>query len=320
MNLPILYIVIPCYNEQEVLPHTAPLFYSELNCLIQKEKISKDSRILFVDDGSKDLTWKIISDLCEGNSSFDGISLSRNHGHQNALCAGIMESKDRCDIIITADCDGQDDINAMEAMINEYLSGSDVVYGVRKSRKTDSLAKRTSAGFFYRFLKLMGIETVYNHADYRLITSAVANALSKFTEVNLYLRGIIPLVGFKSTVVEYERKERKNGRSHYSINRMISLALDAVTGFSIRPLRIISTMGFLVSFLSIVGIIWILTQYFCGNTVSGWASTLCIVCFMSGVQLVSLGVVGEYVGKIYMEVKGRPRYIIAKKIRNSGHK
>lgn len=319
MNCPLLYIVIPCYNEQEVLPHTAPLFYGELSRLIQKQKISADSRILFVDDGSKDSTWEIISDLSKENLFFDGISLSRNQGHQNALYAGIMESRDKCDIIITADCDGQDDITAMEAMIDEYLNGFDIVYGVRKSRKTDSFAKRTTAGCFYRFLKLMGVETVYDHADYRLITSSIANVLSEFTEANLYLRGIIPLVGFESTVVEYERREREKGHTHYSIRKMISLALSAITGFSIRPLRIISVMGFLVSLLSFIGIIWIFMQHFCGNTVSGWSSTLCVVCFVSGVQLVSIGVLGEYIGKIYMEVKRRPRYIIAKKTR-SNHK
>lgn len=313
MCTPVLYIVIPCYDECETLPHTAPLFLDELKKLIQKGKASEASRILWVDDGSADSTWQIICDLCKETSLCKGISLSRNRGHQNALYAGIMEAKDSCDIIITADCDGQDDMTVAEKMIDEYLAGADVVYGVRKSRKTDSFVKKSSAGLFYRFLRLMGAETVYDHADYRLICSKVAAALSDFKEINLYLRGIVPLIGFKSTVVEYERKERKSGKTHYSLKKMISLAVNAITGFSVRPLRIISLMGVLVSLLSFIGIIWILIEYFCQNTISGWSSTLCIICFVSGVQLLSLGVVGEYIGKIYMEVKGRPRYIIAKR-------
>ena len=317
MKIPVLYIVIPCYNECETLLYTAPLFFNELTQIIQKGKISHKSRILLVDDGSKDSTWEIITRLCETNEFFEGVSLSRNQGHQSALYAGIMEAKDKSDIIITADCDGQDDITAIEKMIDGYHSGSDIVYGVRKSRKTDSFAKKSSAGLFYKFLKLMGVETVYDHADYRLITSEVANVLSEFKEVNLYLRGIIPLVGFKSSIVEYERKERKTGKSHYTLRKMISLAINAITGFSVRPLRIISVLGFLVSMLSFAGIIWILIQHFNNNTVSGWSSTLCIVCFVSGVQLLSLGVVGEYIGKIYMEVKNRPRYIINKRTEKS---
>lgn len=313
MKIPVLYIVVPCYNECDTLQHTAPLFLNELIRMIQKEKISAKSRILLVDDGSTDSTWEIINILCKRSEFFEGVSLSRNQGHQSALYAGIMEAKDKSDIIITADCDGQDDIIAIEKMIDGYISGSDIVYGVRKSRKTDTFAKKSSAGFFYRFLKLMGVETVHNHADYRLITSEVAEVLSQFTEVNLYLRGIIPLVGFRSSVVEYDRKERKCGKSHYTLRKMISLAINAITGFSVRPLRIISVLGFFVSMLSFAGIIWILVQYFNSNTVSGWSSTLCIVCFVSGVQLLSLGVVGEYIGKIYMEVKNRPRYIINKR-------
>ena len=317
MKIPVLYIVVPCYNESDTLQYTAPLFLEELTRMIQKEKVSDKSRILFVDDGSSDSTWEIISVLCKRNEFFEGVSLSRNQGHQNALYAGIMEAKDKCDIIITADCDGQDDITAVEKMVDGYISGSDIVYGVRKSRKTDSFAKKSSAGLFYRFMKLMGVETVYNHADYRLITSEVAEVLSEFTEVNLYLRGIIPLIGFNSSVVEYDRKERKKGESHYTIRKMVSLAINAITGFSVRPLRLISVLGFFVSMLSFVGIIWILIQHFNDNTVSGWSSTLCIVCFVSGVQLLSLGVVGEYIGKIYMEVKNRPRYIINKRAEKS---
>lgn len=320
MKHPTLYIVIPCYNEKEVLPHTVPLFCEELNELINKAKISENSKLLFVDDGSADNTWQVISEYSNKERCIEGILLSRNCGHQNALFAGITEAMDKCDIIITADCDGQDDISAISEMVDKYHEGFDIVYGVRKNRKKDSFFKRTTARLFYKFSKLMGIETVYDHADYRLISSDVAKALSRYTEVNLYLRGIIPLVGFKSTTVQYERKERKNGKSHYSFGRMLSLALNAITGFSVRPLRIISFIGFFVSFLSFVGIIWVLVQHFCGNTVSGWSSTLCILCFVSGVQLVSLGVVGEYIGKIYMEVKARPRYIIARRTEFMGDK
>ncbi len=313
MKLPVLTIVVPCYNEQETLPHTAPLFKSELALLCDKNKISPDSRILFVNDGSTDATWSVITSLCDEDKVFEGVSLSCNRGHQNALYAGIMEAKDRSDIIITADCDGQDDIGAMEAMVDRYANGADIVYGVRSSRKKDSPAKRGSARLFYRFMRALGANTVYDHADYRLITSHVAPALSEFKEVNLYLRGIVPLVGFESAIVEYERKERCQGKSHYSPGKMLSLALDAVTGFSVRPLRIISAIGMLVSFMSFIGIIWIFVRFFGGNTVLGWASTLCIMCFVSGVQLISIGVHGEYIGRIYMEVKGRPRYIIAKR-------
>jgi len=315
MNCPVLYIVVPCCNEEAALPHTAPLFGGELTRLKQTGKISEKSRVLFVNDGSKDNTWKIISDLCGKDKAFEGISLSRNQGHQNALYAGIMEAKESCDIIITADCDGQDDISAVEEMIEKYNSGADIVYGIRRSRKSDTVAKKGSARLFYRFLSLMGVETVGDHADFRLITSRVAEALAEFGEVNLYLRGIIPLVGFESACVEYDRKKRQYGKSHYSIRRMLSLALDAVTGFSVRPLRMISALGFFVSLLSFIGIVWIFIQHFFGSTVWGWSSTMCVVCFASGVQLLCLGVVGEYIGRIYMEVKGRPRYIIAGRIK-----
>lgn len=320
MERPVLYIVIPCYNEKDVLPHTLPLFCDELEELIEKRKVSENSRILFVDDGSSDSTWEVILQHSEKDPHVEGILLSRNCGHQNALFAGITEATDKCDIIITADCDGQDDISAMSEMVDKFHEGFDIVYGVRNNRKKDSFFKSSSARLFYKLSQLMGIETVYDHADYRLITSEVAKALTRYTEVNLYLRGIIPLVGFKSTTVQYERKERKNGKSHYSIGKMLSLAIDAITGFSVRPLRIISFIGSFVSFLSFVGIIWVLIQHFMGNTVSGWSSTLCIVCFVSGVQLVSLGVVGEYIGKIYMEVKARPRYIIARRCKSTGDK
>lgn len=313
MQKPVLYIVVPCYNEQAVLPLTAPLFRQEICLLAEKGKISPESRVLFVNDGSKDETWKIIGDLAQSNPVFRGISLSRNRGHQNALLAGLMEAKKHCDIAISIDCDGQDDISAMEKMVDAYLSGSDVVYGVRARRTTDTVFKRTTAQAFYKLLSAMGVETVYNHADYRLTSKRVLEALADFEEVNLFLRGMFPLVGFNSTVVYYDRAERMAGKSHYPLKKMLSFAIDGITSLSIKPIRIITFLGFLVSLLSLVGVVWTLVQYFLGTTVSGWASTVCIICFVSGVQLLSVGVVGEYVGKIYMEVKHRPRYIIAER-------
>ncbi len=312
-KLPILYVVIPCYNEQAVLPITAPMFKNELQDLISKQKISAESRILFVNDGSKDKTWEIIMQLSESDSCFCGISQSRNRGHQNAVLAGLMEVKDRCDIAISIDCDGQDDITAMEQMVDEYAKGSDVVYGVRSDRSTDTFFKRFTAQSFYKILKVMGVESVYNHADYRLTSSRVLKAFADFKEVNLFLRGMFPLVGFKSTVVTYARNERIAGESHYPLSKMLALAIDGITSLSIKPLRIIATLGFIVSFLSVIGILWILIAYLLEQTVSGWASTTCILCLVSGVQLLSLGVVGEYIGKIYMEIKQRPRYIISER-------
>ena len=311
--LPILYVVVPCYNEQEVLPITAPMFKNELQDLIAKQKVHAKSRILFVNDGSKDKTWDLIMELSEEDSCFCGISQSRNRGHQNAVLAGLMEAKDRCDIAISIDCDGQDDMAAMEQMVDEYAKGCDVVYGVRSERTTDTFFKRFTAQSFYKLLHVMGVESVYNHADYRLTSSRVLNAFADFKEVNLFLRGMFPLVGFKSTVVSYARNERLAGKSHYSLSKMLSLAVDGITSLSVRPLKIIAALGFFVSFLSAIGILWILITYFLKQTVSGWASTTCILCLVSGVQLLSLGVVGEYIGKIYMETKKRPRYIISER-------
>lgn len=308
---PTLYIVVPCYNEQEVLPITAPLFYGEIQHLIQAGKIRDNSRVLFVNDGSRDKTWEIICDLARKNPVFCGISQSRNRGHQNAVLAGLMEAKDLCDITITIDCDGQDDISAMEAMVDAYAAGNDIVYGVRAQRTTDTFFKRFTAQTFYKLLRLMGVEVVYNHADYRLVSRRALNAFAEFEEVNLFLRGMFPLVGFQSTQVFYDRAERLAGESHYPLRKMLALAIDGITSLSIKPIRLISTMGLLVSFLSGVGVIWSLVQFLLGHTISGWTSTVCIVCFVSGVQLLSLGVVGEYIGKIYTEVKHRPRYIIA---------
>ncbi len=313
MKKPILYIVIPCYNEQEVLPITAPMFLNKLKQLMSDGLISGDSRVMFVNDGSTDGTWDIISKLAAEDEHFIGISQSRNRGHQNALLAGLMEAKDRCDISISIDCDGQDDIDAMDKMIAEYLGGCEVVYGVRSSREADSFFKRTTAQGFYRLLSAMGAEVVYNHADYRLVSSRVLRELAGFKEVNLFLRGMVPLVGFKSTCVEYARCERLAGKSKYPLSKMLSLAADGITSLSVKPLRLITSFGVFVALLSFIGVIWAIISALCGDTVAGWASTTCIVCFVGGVQLVCLGIIGEYIGKIYLETKGRPRYIISER-------
>ncbi len=313
-----LCVVVPCYNEQEVLPITSKLFLKKLLDMIEKGKISDKSRIMFVNDGSRDNTWDIICDLAAEDEHFIGITQSRNRGHQNAVLAGLMEAKSMADITISIDCDGQDDIGAMEQMVDEYHNGNEIVYGVRKKRKTDTFFKRTTALAFYKFLNAMGVETVYNHADYRLISSKVLKELANFKEVNLFLRGLVPLVGFKSTEVYYDRTERMAGKSHYPFRKMLALALDGITSLSIRPIRLITTLGALMAIVSLVGAVWAFVTYFTGATVSGWASTICIICFIGGVHLVCLGVIGEYVGKIYLEVKARPRYIISNRTYEKG--
>lgn len=312
-HMPILYIIIPCYNEEEVLPITCSQFLNKLNYLIDNEKISKKSKILFVNDGSKDNTWDIIEQLSQENEHYIGISQSRNRGHQNAVLAGLMEAKDVCDITISIDCDGQDDINAMDKMVDEYHNGYEIVYGVRSKRDTDTFFKRFTAETFYKFLNFMGAEVVYNHADYRLISSRVLKEFANFKEVNLFLRGMIPLVGFKSTTVYYERHERIAGESHYPLSKMFHLAFDGITSLSVKPIQMITVFGFIVSFISFLGIIWAILSSFFGSTVSGWTSLICVICFIGGIQLLSLGVIGEYIGKIYMEVKHRPRYIISER-------
>lgn len=315
---PILYIVIPCYNEQEVLPITAPLFLQKINDLAAAGKISPDSRVLFVNDGSRDRTWEIINELAAGDEHYVGICQSRNRGHQNAVLAGLMEAKDRCDITISIDCDGQDDINAMDGMVDAYRDGCDVVYGVRSKRDTDTFFKRFTAESFYKLLNAMGAEVVYNHADYRLMSARVLQEFAKFKEVNLFLRGMVPLVGFKSTSVAYERHERIAGESHYPLSKMLSLAFDGITSLSIKPIRFITGFGVIVALISFIGVIWAMVEAILGLTVSGWASMTSIICFVSGVQLICLGVIGEYIGKIYMETKHRPRYIISETTPNFG--
>ena len=311
--LPKLFIIVPCYNEEEVLPVTAPLFLEKIQDLQNKGKISAGSRVLFVNDGSKDSTWEIIEKLAKESEVFLGISQSRNRGHQNAVLAGLMEARDLCDITISIDADGQDDINAMDAMVDAYLDGCEVVYGVRSSRETDTFFKRFTAESFYKFLSLLGAEVVYNHADYRLISARVLKEFANFKEVNLFLRGLIPLVGFKSTTVEYVRSERMAGKSHYPLKKMIGLAVDGITSLSVKPLQLIMSFGILVAGVSFIGCIWALITALCGKSVAGWASMTCIICFVSGVQLISLGIIGEYIGKIYLETKHRPRYIISER-------
>ena len=313
---PVLYIVIPCYNEQAVLPITAPQFLKKLNDLSDAGKISPDSRILFVNDGSRDNTWEIINNLSRQDEHYIGISQSRNRGHQNTVLAGLMEAREHCDITISIDCDGQDDLNAMDAMVDAYLDGCEVVYGVRSSRETDSFFKRFTAQGFYKFLAAMGAEVVYNHADYRLMSARVLKEFANFHEVNLFLRGMVPLVGFKSTTVAYSRAERIAGESHYPLKKMIALAVDGITSLSVKPLRVITGLGIFVALISFLGCLWALITALCGKSVAGWASMTCIICLVSGVQLVSLGIIGEYIGKIYLETKARPRYIISERTEN----
>ena len=313
MRISKLYIIIPCYNEEQVLPITCSMFLNKLNELISAGKIDPQSRIMFVNDGSKDNTWNIICHLAEQDEHYIGISQSRNRGHQNAVLAGLMEAKDMCDITISIDCDGQDDINAMDAMMEAYLKGNEIVYGVRSKRDTDTFFKRFTAEGFYRLLNWMGAEVVFNHADYRLISSRVLQELAKFKEVNIFLRGMVPLVGFKSTSVYYERHERIAGESHYPLKKMLALAFDGITSLSIKPIRMITGLGVLIAFLSFLGVIWSIVMWCTGHTVSGWASMISIVCFIGGMQLICLGVIGEYIGKIYLETKQRPRYIISER-------
>ena len=310
---PILYIVIPCYNEEKVLPITSGMFLEKINTLAAAGKISPESRVLFVNDGSKDSTWNIITELAAKDEHYIGISQSRNRGHQNAVLAGLMEAKDKCDITISIDCDGQDDINAMDEMVDAYREGCEVVYGVRSRRDTDTFFKRFTAEGFYHLMNFLGADIVFNHADYRLISSRVLQEFANFKEVNIFLRGMVPLVGFKSTSVYYERHERLAGESHYPLKKMLALAFDGITSLSVKPIRFITGLGLIFSVLSFIGVLWAIVASILGRTVVGWASTMCIVCFMGGIQLLCLGVIGEYIGKIYLETKARPRYIISER-------
>ena len=313
---PILYMVIPCYNEEDVLPITFPMFQEQMSKMIAAKQVSADSKIMFVNDGSKDSTWKIINELSQENDIFCGLSLSRNRGQQNAMFAGLMEARKYCDIAITIDCDGQDDIAAMADMVNEYNDGCDVVYGVRSDRESDTFVKRFTAQSFYKVLNKMGVETVYNHSEYRLMSKRVLDALSDFKEVNLFIRGMVPLIGFKSTSVYFKRNERIAGNTHYSIKSLTMLAINAITSLSIKPIRIITLFGFSVSAISFLLIIYALVSFIAGAAVSGWTSMMITVLFIGGVQMLSLGVIGEYVGRTYLETKHRPRFIIGDKTEN----
>ena len=304
-----LYLVIPCYNEAEVLPITAPRFVEKIAALQSAGRISAASRVLLVDDGSRDATWDVITALA-AQGPVEGIRLSRNRGHQNALLAGLMTAKERAEVAISMDCDGQDDVDAVDAMLDEYEAGCDVVYGVRADRESDSAFKRGSARLFYRLSRLMGVETVYDHADYRLMSRRALEGLAEFKEVNLYLRGLVPLVGYRTATVAYHRAPRAAGESRYSLGRMTHLAVDGITSLSTRPLKMITALGLGVFLISVIMIIWCLVRHFTDNTVSGWASQMCVTLFLGGVQLLCVGVLGEYIGKIYAEVKGRPRYLV----------
>ena len=310
---PVLYLVIPCYNEEQVLPLTSGKFKGKIEELIEAGKISDKSRVMFVNDGSRDKTWEILTSLCEADEKYCAISLAHNRGHQNALIAGLMEAKKFADITISLDCDGQDDINAITEMVDEYAKGNEIVFGVRNDRSTDTWFKRTTAQSYYKFLRGMGVDIIPDHADYRLMSSRVLSALEGYGEVNLFLRGIIPTLGFKQSVVYYSRAEREAGTTHYPLSKMVSLAVDGVTSFSVRPLRLITVLGMIVALLSFIGIIYVLVSVITGYYVDGWASTTCIICFVSGIQMISLGVIGEYVGKIYLETKQRPRYFVAER-------
>lgn len=306
-----LFFVIPCYNEENVLHSTFDLFNNKLDSLIKKDLIASDSKILYVNDGSTDKTWEIIKNFVDKNDRVAAISLNKNRGHQNALLAGLMTAKEYADIVISIDCDGQDDINVSEDMIKCYNEGYDIVYGVRKERKTDSFFKRTTALFFYKLCNALGAESVYNHADYRLMSKRALNELEKYDEANLYLRGTIPMLGFKSKIVYYDREARKGGNSHYSIFNMLALAINGITNLSIKPIRIIFFAGLFIAVLCVIFIIYAIYRFFTGNTIGGWASIVCALSFLSAVQLISIGIIGEYIGKIYIEVKHRPKYCIS---------
>ena len=308
-----LYVVIPCYNEEEVLKETAKRIKKKMNELRKKKLIHRDSHVVFINDGSKDKTWEIISSLVEKDTLFGGISLSRNRGHQNALLAGLMTVKEDADMVISMDADLQDDIDVMEQFILKYQEGYDIVYGVRSSRKKDSFFKRTTAILFYKLMSFMGVETVYNHADYRLMSKRALDGLEQFQEVNLFLRGMIPLVGYSSTVVPYERNRRFAGESKYPLKKMINFALDGITSFSVKPIRFITILGFLISLISVVMFVYTIVRHVLGYTIVGWSSIIISLWFLGGIQILSLGVIGEYIGKIYMEVKARPRYIISER-------
>ena len=309
-NIPVLYLVIPCYNEEAVLPETTKRLTEKMHTMIRAEQVDPESRILYVDDGSKDKTWAIISEYAEAIPYVDGVKLAHNRGHQNALLAGLMTAMPLCDCAISMDADLQDDINVIDRFVEKYMEGCDVVYGVRNKRETDTFFKRTTAEGFYKFMKILGVDVVFNHADYRLMSRRALEGLSEYKEVNLFLRGIVPLICFKSDYVYYDRAERFAGESKYPLKKMISFALDGITSFSVKPLKLISNLGILISVLSIFGLLYALISHLCGVTVAGWTAIVASIWLLGGLQMLCLGVVGGYIGKIYSEVKQRPRFLI----------
>lgn len=306
----ILYLVLPCFNEEAVLPETASRLEHKMNDMVDRKQISPKSRVLFVDDGSRDTTWAIITSLHKRNPLFSGLRLSHNQGHQNALIAGLMSAKEFADIVISLDADLQDDVNAIDQFVKEYQKGCDVVYGVRSSRKKDTMFKRTTAVGYYKVLRLMGVEIVENHADYRLMSRRAIDALAEFDEVNLFLRGIVPLIGFHTAVVPYEREERFAGESKYPLKKMIAFAMDGITSFSVKPIRFITVVGCVIFLCSILSLLWILLLKLFGQTVGGWSTMMGSIWALGGIQLLCLGILGEYIGKIYKEVKHRPKYLV----------
>ena len=306
----VLFLVIPCYNEEDILKDTTKVIKTKMKELINKKVINKNSKVLYVNDGSQDNTWNIIEDINKKDPLFTGISLSKNKGQQNALFAGLMIAKEYADIIISMDADMQDDIDVIDKMIEKYNNGNEIVYGVRKNRKKDSYFKRTTALSFYKFMKRLGVDIIYNHADYRLASKRVLNELEKFSEINLFLRGIFPLIGFKNDIVYYERKQRTKGKTKYPTKKMLSFALDGITSFSIKPIRIILNLGIIIFILSLVIMTYSIIRKIFGYTVAGWTFIICSIWLIAGIQMLSLGIIGEYIGKIYAEVKRRPRYII----------
>ena len=313
-KLPILYIVVPCYNEEEVLYETTKRLKVKLKEIIKSKKVSNQSRVMYVNDGSKDKTWDIIKEINNNEELFTGISLSRNRGHQNALLGGLLTAKNYADVVISMDADLQDDIDAIEKMIDKYHEGNDIVYGARSTRKKDSFFKRFTAETFYKLMKYLGVDCVYNHADYRLTSKKVLDEFSNFKEVNLFLRGMFPLVGFKSDIVYYERNERYAGNSKYPLKKMLNFAWDGITSFSVKPLRLICILGFIILFISIAIMIYSVIRKLTGNTVPGWTFLSISIWFIGGIQMISIGIIGEYIGKIYQETKSRPRYIISENL------
>lgn len=308
--MPTVYLVIPCYNEEAVLPETVKRLTAKMNSMKEAGRADQQSRILLVDDGSHDKTWEMIDGYSAENELISGIKLAHNRGHQNALLAGLMTAREYCDCAISLDADLQDDIAVLDQFVDRFTEGCDVVYGVRNKRETDSLFKRTTAQGFYKFMHVLGVDLVYDHADYRLMSRRALDALSEYKETNLFLRGMVPLIGYRSDYVYYDRHERFAGESKYPLKKMLSLAIDGITSFSVKPLKMISTFGVIVSLLSVIGLIYAIVSYFTGNAVAGWTAIICSIWLLGGIQLLCIGVVGEYIGKIYSEVKARPRYKI----------